>query len=385
MRYLRKQREHPRERDSRACSRSSRILTDILCVRRDLSAVRNALGTELADERGEAKVLNGAVLMFDQGSPFIHECMARAPGPALSHATEHPRTARRFQLYRVARLHQQPAADSSATLSPASATRWSSTGPTASTRGAGTGQSWSRESPAASRRARSCTSCQRAPSTPSTGPRRARKTKSLGVTYLPACISSAVCARAGRRAAKRVGAGRLRRKQTAANLSSAVVILLAPTVALPVYMSVRVSVQVAKYFTDEDLEDQHKVWAEMERDTYLFHYWNKVTVTLRPKPGSLMYKARGGAPTRTAGWGFGCCVFLWALVKWGWIVKFWWAETGALRARGAGAEQLLHQVRRHGLRRVGAAVPGKEAEAGVVSAGSKQQRQGRRRPSAARG
>lgn len=42
---------------------------------KDLSGVRNALGTELADERGEAKVLNGAVLMFDQGSPFIHECM----------------------------------------------------------------------------------------------------------------------------------------------------------------------------------------------------------------------------------------------------------------------------------------------------------------------
>ena len=45
---------------------------------RDLSGVRNALGTELADERGEAQVLNGAVLMFDKGSPFIHECMARA-------------------------------------------------------------------------------------------------------------------------------------------------------------------------------------------------------------------------------------------------------------------------------------------------------------------
>lgn len=40
------------------------------------------------------------------------------------------------------------------------------------------------------------------------------------------------------------------------------------------------------------MDDQHRVWAEMERETYLFHYWNKVTVTLRPQPGSLMYKAR---------------------------------------------------------------------------------------------
>lgn len=49
---------------------------------------------------------------------------------------------------------------------------------------------------------------------------------------------------------------------------------------------------MAKYFTDEDLADQHRVWAEMERNTFLFHYWNKVTVGLRPRAGSLMYKAR---------------------------------------------------------------------------------------------
>ena len=35
----------------------------------------NAVGTELSDERGEAKVLNGAVLAFQKGSKFIHEAM----------------------------------------------------------------------------------------------------------------------------------------------------------------------------------------------------------------------------------------------------------------------------------------------------------------------
>ena len=47
---------------------------------------------------------------------------------------------------------------------------------------------------------------------------------------------------------------------------------------------------MAKYFTDEDLEEQHAVWADMQRETLLFHYWNKVTVALAPAPGSLMYK-----------------------------------------------------------------------------------------------
>ena len=57
---------------------------------------------------------------------------------------------------------------------------------------------------------------------------------------------------------------------------------------------------MAKYFTDDDLAQQHRVWAEMERDTLLFHYWNKITVGLRPAPGSLMYKARAA---RVAGVG----------------------------------------------------------------------------------
>ena len=48
--------------------------TDVV-VMRELDNLHNAVGTELADERGEAKVLNGAVLAFRKGSTFIHECM----------------------------------------------------------------------------------------------------------------------------------------------------------------------------------------------------------------------------------------------------------------------------------------------------------------------
>ena len=48
--------------------------------------------------------------------------------------------------------------------------------------------------------------------------------------------------------------------------------------------------KVRKYFTDEDPADQHAVWERMKRETYLFHYWNKITVKLKPSSGSLMYK-----------------------------------------------------------------------------------------------
>lgn len=51
-----------------------------------------------------------------------------------------------------------------------------------------------------------------------------------------------------------------------------------------------VRVQVKRYFTLENMEDQHRVWQRMEAGTYLFHYWNKVTVKLTPEKGSLMYK-----------------------------------------------------------------------------------------------
>ncbi|QDZ25905.1 glycosyltransferase [Chloropicon primus] len=47
---------------------------------------------------------------------------------------------------------------------------------------------------------------------------------------------------------------------------------------------------VKKYFTLEDMQDQYKVWNRIEKNTYLFHYWNKVTKDLVPEPGSLMYK-----------------------------------------------------------------------------------------------
>jgi hypothetical protein len=46
--------------------------TDVV-VMQELYNLKNAVGTELADERGEAKVLNGAVLAFQKGSKFIYE------------------------------------------------------------------------------------------------------------------------------------------------------------------------------------------------------------------------------------------------------------------------------------------------------------------------
>ena len=47
---------------------------------------------------------------------------------------------------------------------------------------------------------------------------------------------------------------------------------------------------VKKYFTLEDMQDQYRVWNRIAKNTYLFHYWNKVTKDLVPEPGSLMYK-----------------------------------------------------------------------------------------------
>jgi len=48
--------------------------------------------------------------------------------------------------------------------------------------------------------------------------------------------------------------------------------------------------QIKKYFAAEALEEQHAVWMDMQRHTYLIHYWNKVTQDLVPESGSLMYK-----------------------------------------------------------------------------------------------
>jgi hypothetical protein len=48
--------------------------------------------------------------------------------------------------------------------------------------------------------------------------------------------------------------------------------------------------QVKKYFTQEDMDEQHRMWDKMMQGTYLFHYWNKVTKDLVPEKGSLMYK-----------------------------------------------------------------------------------------------
>ena len=46
------------------------------------------------------------------------------------------------------------------------------------------------------------------------------------------------------------------------------------------------------------MKEQHKVWMNMRENTYLFHYWNKVTKKLVPEPGSLMYKVLNN-----------CCLF----------------------------------------------------------------------------
>eukprot|EP00958_Prasinococcus_capsulatus_P000929 scaffold84_cov388-Prasinococcus_capsulatus_cf.AAC.5 len=43
--------------------------TDVV-VMKELDFLRNCVGTELSGEHGEAKVLNGAVLMFDKGSKW---------------------------------------------------------------------------------------------------------------------------------------------------------------------------------------------------------------------------------------------------------------------------------------------------------------------------
>ena len=143
--------------------------TDVV-VMRELDNLQNAVGTELADERGEAKVLNGAVLAFRKGSTFIHECMVEFN-----------------TTYRI---------DS-----------WGWNGPQLVTR-------------------------------------------------------------------------------VAARFPQGPELQILPTIGFyPIHWA-----KVKKYFTDEDPADQHAVWERMKRETYLFHYWNKITVKLVPPPGSLMYK-----------------------------------------------------------------------------------------------
>mmetsp|Transcript_38560 Transcript_38560/g.46633 ORF Transcript_38560/g.46633 Transcript_38560/m.46633 type:complete len:354 (+) Transcript_38560:415-1476(+) len=143
--------------------------TDVI-VMQDLTDLHNVVGTELAGSMGESKVLNGAVLMFDQGSRFIYEAMVEFN-----------------TTYRI---------DS-----------WGWNGPELVTRVAGR------------------------------FPRGAE-------------------------------------------------LRILPTMAFyPIHWA-----KVHKYFTDEDPEDQHAVWDQMVKETYLFHYWNKITKKLVPNPGSLMYK-----------------------------------------------------------------------------------------------
>ena len=143
--------------------------TDVV-VMQELYNLKNAVGTELSDERGEAKVLNGAVLAFEKGSKFILEAMVEFN-----------------TTYRI---------DS-----------WGWNGPQLVTRVA-----------------------SRFPQGPD--------------------------------------------------------LQILPTIGFyPIHWA-----KVRKYFTDEDPADQHAVWERMKRETYLFHYWNKITVKLKPSSGSLMYK-----------------------------------------------------------------------------------------------
>eukprot|EP00898_Chlorokybus_atmophyticus_P003286 jgi/Chlat1/3959/Chrsp26S04205 len=130
--------------------------TDVV-VMRDLSGLRNSIGTELAGPRGEPKVLNGAILIFDRGADFILQCLVEFN-----------------TTYRT---------DS-----------WGWNGPELVTRVAG---------------------------------RFPKGGKGL---------------------------------------------------------------RVNTYFTLEGMDDQHEVWEGMARETYLFHYWNKITQALVPEPGSLMYR-----------------------------------------------------------------------------------------------
>jgi len=143
--------------------------TDVV-VMQELYNLKNAVGTELSDERGEAKVLNGAVLAFEKGSKFIHEAMVEFN-----------------TTYRI---------DS-----------WGWNGPQLVTR-------------------------------------------------------------------------------VASRFPQGEDLQILPTIGFyPIHWA-----KVRKYFTDEDPADQHAVWERMKRETYLFHYWNKITVKLTPSSGSLMYK-----------------------------------------------------------------------------------------------
>jgi hypothetical protein len=56
-------------------------------VKQELDDLHNVVGTELAGSRGESKVLNGAVLMFDKGSRFVYESMVRAGTSTIQHYT----------------------------------------------------------------------------------------------------------------------------------------------------------------------------------------------------------------------------------------------------------------------------------------------------------
>ncbi|GBG74744.1 hypothetical protein CBR_g19150 [Chara braunii] len=142
--------------------------TDVI-VLRELDDLHNAIGTELANERGEPKVLNGAILAFDKGSRFIYECMVEFNST-----------------YRI---------DS-----------WGWNGPELVTR-------------------------------------------------------------------------------VASRFPQGEELHILPTTAFyPVHWG-----EVVTYFEKENMEKQHDTWLDMA-DTYLFHYWNKITADKIPQPGSLMYK-----------------------------------------------------------------------------------------------
>jgi len=162
--------------------------TDVIVMRRLKPDLQNCLGTELAGKFREAKVLNGAILVFEKGSRFIWEAMVEFN-----------------TTYRI---------DS-----------WGWNGPELVTRVAHRFQSGGDDEPT--------------------------------LHYDP----------------------------VTADMAERDLTVLPTDAFYPIHWA-----RVKKYFTLNDLEGQVDVWNRIERNTYLFHYWNKITKDLVPEPGSLMYK-----------------------------------------------------------------------------------------------
>ena len=198
--------------------------TDVIIMKPLKPDLHNCLGTELAGKYGEAKVLNGAILVFEKGSRFVWEAMHEFNstyridswgwnGPELV-----TRVSRRFQHHqaqeRRGRVELQALKH----------------------RGGGSGQHGG----------------------------SGRTFQEGGKLYME----------------------KIQNAESSSHRMAAQDLTILPTDAFyPIHWAV-----VKKYFTLEDMQDQYRVWNRIAKNTYLFHYWNKVTKDLVPEPGSLMYK-----------------------------------------------------------------------------------------------